>query len=63
MKKTILLAAIPAIFTLGACSETATEEAAVTETAVMNDDNDAPEPVAGPAAEEEPHDESVPHDH
>ena len=26
MKKTILLAAIPAIFTLGACSETATEE-------------------------------------
>ena len=29
----------------------------------MNDDNDAPEPVAGPVAEEEPHDESVPHDH
>jgi len=61
MKKMMLLAAIPAIFSLAACGEAAIEEAA--ETAVMNDDNDAPEPVAEPVAEEEPHDESVPHDH
>lgn len=63
MKKTMMLAAIPAIFALAACGETANEEAAQTETAVMDDDNDAPEPVAEPVAEEEPHDESVPHDH
>jgi len=63
MKKTILLATIPAIFTLSACGETTTEGAAETETAVMDDDNDAPEPVVEPVAEEEPHDESVPHDH
>lgn len=63
MKKTMMLAAIPAIFALAACGETASEEAAETETAVMDDDNDAPEPVAEPVAEEESHDESVPHDH
>lgn len=63
MKKTMMLAAIPAIFALAACGQTASEEAAETETAVMDDDNDAPEPVAEPVAEEEPHDESVPHDH
>lgn len=62
MKKTMMLAAIPAMFALAACGETASEEAAEPETAVM-DDNDAPEPVTVPAAEEEPHDESVPHDH
>ena len=63
MKKMMMLAAIPAMFALGACGESATEDAAETETAVMDDDNDAPEPVAEPVAEEEPHDESVPHEH
>jgi protein involved in sex pheromone biosynthesis len=64
MKKTMMIAAIPAMFALAACGDTATEEVAETETAVIDDDNDAPEPVAAPAAEEEePHDESVPHDH
>lgn len=63
MKKTMMLAVIPAMFAVAACGETASEDAAETETAVMDDDNDAPEPVAEPAAEEEPHDESVPHDH
>lgn len=63
MKKTMMLAAIPAMFALTACGESASEGAAETEPAVMEDDNDAPEPVAEPVAEEEPHDESVPHDH
>jgi hypothetical protein len=63
MKKMLTLAAIPAMFALAACGETASEDAAETETAVIDDDNDAPEPVAEPVAEEEPHDESVPHDH
>jgi hypothetical protein len=63
MKKMMKRAASPAMFALGACGETATEDAAETETAVMDDDNDAPEPVAEPVAEEEPHDESVPHEH
>lgn len=63
MKKTMMLAAIPAMFALAACGETATEEVAEAEAAVIDDDNDAPEPVAEPVAEEEPHDESVPHDH
>ena len=63
MKKTLILVAIPATLALAACGETASEEAAPAETAVVDDDNDAPEPVAAPAAEEEPHDESVPHDH
>lgn len=61
MKKTFILATVPALFALAACGETATEETA--ETAAMDDDNDAPEPVAEPVAEEEPHDESVPHEH
>lgn len=61
MKNTILFAAVPAMFALSACGETATEEPA--ETAIMDDDNDAPAPVAEPIAEEEPHDESVPHEH
>ena len=63
MKKTLILVAIPATLALAACGETASEEAAPAETAVVDDDNDAPEPVAAPAAEEEPHDESLPHDH
>ena len=63
MKKTMMLAAIPAMFALAACGETANEDTAETETAVIDDDNDAPEPVDEPVAEEEPHDESVPHDH
>ncbi len=64
MKKTLMLAAIPAILALGACGETATDETAETDTAVLDDDNDAPVPVADEAHdEEEPHDESVPHDH
>ena len=63
MKK-IMLAAIPATLALAACGETATEEAAPAETAAMEDDNDAPEPVAEEAHDEaEPHDESVPHEH
>ena len=63
MKKTMMLAAIPAMFALAACGETANEDTAETETALIDDDNDAPEPVAEPVAEEEPHDESVPHEH
>ena len=63
MKK-IMLAAIPATLALAACGETATDEAAPAETAAMEDDNDAPEPVAEEAHDEaEPHDESVPHEH
>ena len=64
MKKTLMLAAIPATLALVACGESATEDAAPAETAVLDDDNDAPEPVAEePHDEDEPHDESVPHDH
>ena len=63
MKKTIIPAAIPATLALAACGETASEEGAPAEAAAVDDDNDAPEPVAAPVAEEEPHDESVPHDH
>jgi protein involved in sex pheromone biosynthesis len=62
MKKTILLAAIPATLLLGACGESAPEQAAPTQAA--DDDNDAPEPVVEAAHDDaEPHDESVPHDH
>jgi ABC-type glycerol-3-phosphate transport system substrate-binding protein len=67
MKKTLILAAIPATLALVACGETATDEAATAEApaeiTTVDDDNDTAEPVAAPAAEEEPHDESVPHDH
>ncbi|BDW82222.1 hypothetical protein MACH24_16600 [Erythrobacter sp. Dej080120_24] len=63
MNKTLIALAIPASFALVACGETATDKAAETETAVMDDDNDAAVPEAAPVAEEEPHDESVPHDH
>jgi len=65
MKKTLVLAAVPALFALAACGEAATEEeAAPAETAAIDDDNDAPEPVVEEAHdEEEPHDESVPHEH
>lgn len=56
MKKTLILATVPAMFALTACGETATEEEA--ETAVVDDDNDAPEPVV-----EEDHDESEDHEH
>jgi hypothetical protein len=63
MKKIVLAAVIPATVALAACSGAATEEETPAETAVLEDDNDAPEPVAEPVAEEEPHDESVPHDH
>ena len=63
MKKTLIFAAIPATLALAACGESATEEAAPAETAAVDDDNDAAEPEAAPVAEEEPHDESVPHDH
>ncbi|OBX19492.1 hypothetical protein A9995_07005 [Erythrobacter sp. QSSC1-22B] len=60
MKK-IMLAAITATLALAACGETATE---APEAAVMEDDNDAPEPVAEEAHDDaEPHDESVPHEH
>ena len=45
MKKTMMLAAIPAMFALAACGETANEDTAETETALIDDDNDAPEPV------------------
>lgn len=63
MKK-IMLSAVSAL-ALAACGGANTEEAAPAETAeVAADDNDTAEPVAAPAAEEEePHDESVPHDH
>lgn len=64
MKKTLMLAAVPAILALGACGETATDEPAAADTAVLEDDNDAPVPVAEePHDETEPHDESVPHEH
>lgn len=63
MKKTFLLAAIPALFALSACDEAADTAAPEAAAPVADDDNDAPEPVAAPAAEEAPHDESVPHDH
>lgn len=63
MKKLTILV-IPALFALAACGDAATkDEAASAEAVVADDDNDTPEPVAAPAAEEEPHDESVPHDH
>jgi protein involved in sex pheromone biosynthesis len=62
MKKTLILATVPALFAITACGETATEEPA--ETAAMDDDNDAPEPVAEEHHDDtEPHDESVPHEH
>ena len=62
MKK-IMLVAIPAILALAACGETATTQEAP-EAAVVQDDNDAPEPVAEEAHDDaEPHDDSVPHDH
>lgn len=63
MKKTLIALAIPAAFALTACGETATEEAAETETAAVDNDNDSAAPEAAPVAEEEPHDESVPHEH
>lgn len=64
MKKTLILAVIPATLALAACGETASEEAAPAETVAVDDDNDAPEPVAEEAHDDnEPHDESVPHDH
>ena len=62
MKKTMLALAIPASLVLTACGETETDEAAEAETAAM-DDNDAAEPAPEPVAEDEPHDESVPHEH
>lgn len=62
MKTIFALAALPLVLVLGACSEAA-EEDAPAEAVVADDDNDAPEPVAAPVAEDEPHDESVPHDH
>jgi protein involved in sex pheromone biosynthesis len=62
MKKTLILAAIPAALALAACGEAATEEGAPAEAAAV-DDNDTAEPEAAPVAEEEPHDEAVPHDH
>lgn len=55
MKKTLLLATVPAMFALTACGEAATEE----ETAAIDaDDNDAPEPVA-----DDHHDEGEDHEH
>lgn len=64
MNKTIMLGAIPASLALAACGETASEGEVPAETTAIEDDNDAPEPVAEEDhAEEEPHDESVPHDH
>jgi hypothetical protein len=70
MKKIVLCAAIPALLALTACggsAETAetteANEAPADAAAVVDDDNDTAEPVAAPAAEEAPHDETVPHDH
>lgn len=63
MKKMMMLASVPAMFTLAACGETASEDAAETETAAMDDDNDAPEPEPEVIPEGEEHDESVPHAH
>ena len=64
MKKTLIALAIPTAFVLTACGETATEDAAETETAVVDDDNDAPVPEADDHHDDtEPHDESVPHEH
>lgn len=63
MKKIMLAALMPATLALAACGGAATEEETPTESAVLGDDNDAAEPVAKPIPEEEPHDESVPHDH
>jgi protein involved in sex pheromone biosynthesis len=64
MKKTLILAAIPATLALAGCGETASEETAPAEAAAVDDDNDAPEPVAEESHDEgEAHDESVPHDH
>lgn len=65
--KTMILAAIPATLLLAACGgETTADDTApapAEDAVAVDDDNDAPEPVAEPVSEEEPHDESVPHDH
>lgn len=63
MKKTILYAAIPAMLALTACGDAAETTEPAEATAEADDDNDTAEPVAAPAAEETPHDETVPHDH
>jgi ADP-ribosylglycohydrolase len=63
MKTTMMLAAIPAALALTACGQSASETLAPVEAAAAGDDNDTAAPVAAPAAEETPHDESVPHDH
>jgi hypothetical protein len=66
MKKILLCAAIPAILVLTACggtAETSETPESIEAAAEADDDNDTAEPVAVPAAEDEPHDESVPHDH
>lgn len=65
MKKILILTAGAALLTLGGCSEPAANSGDETDASVVEDDNDAPEPVAAddapaPAAD---HDESVPHDH
>jgi hypothetical protein len=64
MKKLIAVATLPAVLALAACggTETPAEEEAPA-AAVADDDNDAAEPAPAPIAEEEPHDESVPHSH
>lgn len=56
MKKTLILATVPAMFALTACGESATEEAA--ESMMMDDDNDAPIPM-----EDDHHDEGEDHEH
>jgi ABC-type glycerol-3-phosphate transport system substrate-binding protein len=67
MKTSLVLAAIPAALVLTACGGTVPAADAPAETAEVaaDDDNDTAEPVAAPAAaaDEAPHDESVPHDH
>jgi hypothetical protein len=64
MKKTMLAVAIPAFVALAACGDAATEQDPPADAAVLDDDDDAPEPVADEAHDQaEPHDESVPHDH
>lgn len=64
MKKLIIAPMLLASLALAACGQTETPaEEPTPAAAVPEDDNDAAAPVAEPVAEEEPHDESVPHDH
>ncbi len=64
MKKLIVAATLPATLALAACGGAAAPaEEDAPAAAVADDDNDAAEPAPEPIAEDEPHDESVPHAH